>query len=89
MPRINYPSEESIKLALELLDSVSNQDFSKVPENQPAYFLTGSIYDFFDELKVYLSSLSSSKDKQVSLEAFETLSGMAYDKLKLDLGLVH
>ncbi len=89
MPKINYPSEESIKLALELLDSVSSQDFSRVPENQPAYFITGSIYDLFDEIKVYIASLSSPKDKMVSLEAFETLSGMAYDKLKLDLGLVH
>lgn len=89
MIKINYPSEESLALALQLLNAVSNQDFLGVPKNEAAYFLTGSIYDFFDELKAYLVRLPSSKDKLINLEAFETLSGMAYDKLKIDLGLVN
>jgi hypothetical protein len=89
MIKINYPSEESLTLALELLGAVSNEDFSEVSGHDQSYFLTGTIYDFFNELKAYLASLSSSKERLVRLEAFETLSGMAYDKLKIDLGLVN
>jgi hypothetical protein len=89
MIKINYPSEESLTLALELLATISNEDFSTLRNHDESYFLTGTIYDFFNELKTYLTSLSSSKDRLVNLEAFETLSGMAYDKLKIDLGLVN
>jgi len=98
MIKTNYPSEESLTLALELLNSVCNDDFSEPPAHSfgQSYFLTGNIYDltgniydFFNELKAYLVGLSSSKEKIVALEAFEILSGMAYDKLKIDLALVN
>jgi hypothetical protein len=86
--KINHPSLESVELALHFLNSVNNDDFSKAHTNE-SYFLAGGMFDHFNELKVYLSSLSTAHEKITNIEAFEVLSGMAYDKLKIDLGLVH
>jgi len=57
MATIKYPSEESLTLALKLLNHYqANYDQKMLSEDN---FLTESIYEFFDELKVYLVSLSS------------------------------
>jgi hypothetical protein len=88
MAKINNPSPQSLKLAIEYLESVNKDDFSDAVRTE-GYFLTGGIFDFFNELKVYLSAIPTAHEKIINIEAFEILSGIAYDKLKIDLGLVH
>ena len=86
--KLNNPAPESLTLALDYLEAVNSDDFSATQRTE-GYFITGAIFDLFNELKVYLNSLSTAQEKIINIEAFEVLSGIGYDKLKVDLGLVH